>query len=135
VQFDISSHTSSGANGVSLSASTFDWSATFDVYGSNTQGSLGTLLASNLPADSSVHSIPNCTSYRYVCVKAHTGDCLISSVQFSYQCACAIDVSLGQSSGQGGSSGWGGGGFNNYGGGSGGGNGYCGGQNPGQCGW
>ena len=143
VQFDISSHTSSGANGVSISADTFDWNASFDVYGSNTQGSLGTLLASNVPADSNTHSVPNCSSYKYVCVKAHSGNCLIQSVQFSYQCACAIDVSLGQSGGQGGWGGNGGGGygggscggFNGYGGGSGGNNGYSGGQNPGQCGW
>ena len=102
VQFDISSHTGSGANGVSIAASTFDWNTAYDVYGSNTQGSLGTLLASNVQADSNVHSVLNRTSYKYVCVKAHSGSCLISSVQFSYQCACAIDVSLGRSSGQGG---------------------------------
>lgn len=149
VQFDISSHTSSGATGGSIAVTTLDWNATFDVYGSNTQGSVGTLLCGNLPADSNLKNIPNCTQYKYICVKAHSGNCLVSCLSFSYPCACSIDVSAAQSSGsgwgqsggnggygqsgsQGYTNGWGTSGFGQSGGGQ---NGNGEGQNPGQCGW
>jgi hypothetical protein len=153
VQFDISGHTNSGATGGSIAVSTLDWNASFDVYGSNTQGSLGTLLCGDLPADSNLKNIPNCTKYKYICVKAHSGNCLVSCVSFSYPCACSIDVNQAQSNGYGGwgssgygnngggynqgsgsgySSGWGQSGFGQSGGGQ---NGGGEGSNPGQCGW
>jgi hypothetical protein len=131
VQCDISAH--GAANGVSVSVGTSDWNATYDVYGSNTQGQLGTCLKSNVNADTSYQSIPNCTSYKYICVKAHTGNCQIQSVQFNYPCSCAIDVGQGQNGyGQGGygQGGYGQGGYGQGGYGQGGQ-----GSSPGQCGW
>lgn len=147
VQFDISSHTGSGATGGSIAVTTLDWNASFDVYGSNSLGSIGTLLAGNLSADSNLKSIPNCTQYHYLSVKAHNGNCLVSCLQFSYPCACSIDVSAAQSNGWGGNSGWGSGysssgsgyssgwGWNGFGQSGGGQNGWGEGSNPGQGGW
>jgi hypothetical protein len=129
VQFDISAHNSSGATGTSINVTSTEWNATFDVYGSNTQGSLGTLLSSNVQASlSGYQSIPNANKYHYICVKAHQGDVAVACLQFTYTCACAIDVvqSQGQcNTNQNGNDWWGGnsGGNNNQG------------ANPGQCGW
>jgi len=137
VQFDISAHTSSGATGALLCVTSLDWNASYDVYGSNTLGSRGTLLAGNVPAnDYNLHSVPNCNSYKYVSVCAHQGNVQIACLQFTYSCACAIDVSAAQNGwgqqGQGGGNDW----WNNQGGGqSGGGQSGGGSDKPGQCGW
>jgi hypothetical protein len=137
VQFDISAHNSSGATGTSINVTSTEWNATFDVYGSNTKGSLGTLLASNVLASlSGYQSIPNANNYHYICVKGHQGDCAIACLQFTYACACAIDVAKSQGSqcyqSQGGNDWWNQsqGGSN-----SGGSNGGGQGDSPGQCGW
>jgi hypothetical protein len=140
VQFDFSGHVGSGATGASFTVTSFDWNASFDVYGSNTQGSLGTLLVSNVSVNSwnsqstgTTQNIPNFGNYKYICVKAHTGDCQVQTVTVNYPCSCAIDVSQAQCNwGQCGN-GQGGQGGNGWGNGQG--QGGNGGQNPGQCGW
>ena len=102
VQFDISNHTSLGATVASLCVTSYDWNASYDIYGSNSKGSLGSLLAGNVQAGlSTFKSIPNFNSYHYICIKSHSGDVVVASVQFSYPCSCAIDVSSAQSGGYG----------------------------------
>jgi hypothetical protein len=157
VQCDFATHISAGATGASFTVTTLDWNATYDVYGSNTLGNVGTLLAGDVPVNSwssqspgSTHQIPNFGKYRYICIKAHSGNIQITQVNCSYPCSCAIDV--GQSGnnhgGQGGYGGQGGqgnqGGQGGYGGQGGQGNqggqgsqggGQGQGQSPGQCGW
>jgi len=153
VQFDISSHNSLGATGTSINVTSTEGNATFDVYGSNTKGSLGTQLCSNVQAClSGYQSIPNANKYKYLCVKGHQGDVAVACLQFTYTCACAIDVATSKGSGcyssnsdndwwnnngggssyGGGGSSWGGGG-GSYGGGGNSGSGQ--GDSPGQCGW
>jgi hypothetical protein len=166
VQFDISSHNSLGATGTSINVSSTESYATFDVYGSNTKGALGTQLCNNVQAClSGYQSIPNANNYKYLCVKGHQGDVAVACLQFTYTCACAIDVATSKgsgcytsnpsndwwcnngSNGSSGSSGWGDnnggyGGYSGWGGsggsgsyGSGGNSGSGQGTSPGQCGW
>lgn len=142
VQCDFSSHISAGATGGSITVTGSGWNTTYDVYGSNTLGQLGTLLAHNVPVNSWSQSgstlvVPNFGKYRYVSVKACSGSVQICNISCDYRCTCAIDV--GQS-GNGGQGGYGGGGQGGYGGGGQGGYGGQGGQckqgqSPGQCGW
>jgi hypothetical protein len=115
VQFDISAHNASGATGGLICVTSLDWNASYDVYGSNSLGSRGTLLAGNVPANTgSLQNIPNCNKYKYISVCAHQGDVQVCCLQFTYTCACAIDVGSpqGNQGGQGGE-----------------------GNNPGNCGW
>ncbi len=73
--------------------------ATFDVYGSNTKGSLGTQLCNNVQAClSGYQSVPNANKYKYLCVKGHQGDVAVACLQFTYTCACAIDVATSKGS-------------------------------------
>ena len=99
----------SHANGATISVGTTDWYATYDIYGSNEQGQLGTCLKSNVNADCSFQAIPKCTSYKYISIKAHQGNCQVKSVQVNYPCTCSIDVGqVCDQGGQGGQQGWGG---------------------------
>ncbi|MGD1072425.1 MAG: putative Ig domain-containing protein [Bryobacteraceae bacterium] len=126
----------SHVNGATISVGTADtgwgggWggNATYDIYGSNTDGELGTCLKSNVNADSSFQEIPKCTSYKYINIKAHQGDCQIKSIQVNYPCNCAIDVGECSQGSKGGQPI--GGGKCQIGGGH-----SSGGQNTGQCGW
>lgn len=91
------------------------------------------VLASNVQASlSGYQSIPNANNYHYICVKAHQGDIAVACLQFTYTCACAIDVVQAQgqcNTNQGGNDWWGGSGSGS--------SGATGGQGatPGQCGW
>ncbi len=99
VQFDISAHNSAGATGTSLNVTSTEGYATFDVYGSNTKGSLGTQLCNNVQAClTGYQSIPNANKYKYLCVKGHNGDVAVACLQFTYTCACAIDVATSKGS-------------------------------------
>jgi hypothetical protein len=128
VQCDIGGHISSGATGASVYVGTQDWNASYDVYGSNTLGSLGTLLVNNASPDSNTpQAIPNFANYRYICVKAHSGNVVVGTVNFNYASRCAIDVGQSSYSGYGsyGASGYGGGNSGGGYGGSGSGQGGC----------
>jgi len=97
VQIDISSLNAAGASGLTICMSQLQAGSTYDVYGSNTKGSLGTLLAGNVEAGlPRPASIPNTSSYKYICIKGHTQSCAIAYLQFTFPCACSIDVSPGK---------------------------------------
>jgi hypothetical protein len=146
VQCDFSSHISAGATGGSITVTGSGWNTTYDVYGSNTLGQIGTLIAHSVPANSWSQSgstlvIPNFGQYRYICVKpcSGSGTIQICNISCDYHCACAIDVAQ-SGNNQGGGQGGYGGGQGGYGGGQGGYGGGQGGQckqgqSPGQCGW
>ena len=114
VQFDLSTHT--GNTGVWLNINSNDqWGATYDVYGSNTPGSRGTLLQSNQnPYATNPIQVPNTGNYRYLCITAHSGHVVVGNINFTYPAKCAIDVgpAWGQS-GWGNSNGWSNGGYGN----------------------
>lgn len=144
VQCDFSSHINAGATGGSFNVSSLDWNAEFNIYGSNTLGQLGTLLAGNVKVNSwsqssgSSQSIPNFGKYRYISIKPCSGDVVVTNISCNYPCECAIDV--GSSGNNQGGNGYGygygnqgGNGYGNQGGNQGG---QCKqGQSPGQCGW
>ncbi len=105
VQFNVATHIANGANGLSLVIASQSNTSTFDIYGSNTLGSMGTLLVSQAKITSWVStgsyytgtaSVPNFSSYQYISIHVHSGQCLIQTLSVNYQCSCAIDVSGGQ---------------------------------------
>ena len=122
VQCDISAHNTAGATGYLLNISGVESNATYDVYGSNTLGSRGSLIQSNVSAAlTAPQSVPGAGSYKYLCVTAHSGHVVLGSVNCTYSGKCAIDVgSSNYGSGWGNSSsggysagngGWGNGGY------------------------
>ena len=75
VQFALGNHIANGANGLSFVIASQSNTTTFDVYGSSTQGSMGTLLVNKAKITSSVStgsyytgsaSVPNFSSYPYI---------------------------------------------------------------------
>ncbi len=105
VQFAIGNHIANGASGLSFVIASQSNTTTFDVYGSSTQGSMGTLLVNKAKITSWVStgsyytgsaSVPNFSSYPYISIYIPNGAALIQSLSVSYQCSCAIDVSGGQ---------------------------------------
>jgi hypothetical protein len=114
VQCDLSKQT--GSTGVWLNVNSNDqYGAAYDVYGSNTLGSLGTLLQSNQnPYSSNPIQVPNAGNYRYLCITAHSGHVVVGNINFTYPGKCAIDVGQGYSQGGGqGGSGYNNGGYGN----------------------
>jgi hypothetical protein len=103
VQFDIGTHIANGATGLSFVIASQSNTTTFDIYGSNTQGSMGTKLVNEAKISSwngmyytGSASVPNFNSYRYISIYIPCGAALIQSLSVNYQCSCAIDVSGGQ---------------------------------------
>jgi hypothetical protein len=105
VQFDIGNHIANGATGLSFTIASQSNTTTFDVYGSSTQGSMGTLLVNKAKITSWVSTgsyyigtanVPNFSSYPYISIYIPNGAALIQSLSVTYNCSCSIDVSGGQ---------------------------------------
>jgi hypothetical protein len=65
----------------------------YNVYGSNTLGSIGTLLGSaNRTVGNTPFAIPSYPTYRYVSVRATYGDVLITSVSATLRSGCIITI-------------------------------------------
>ena len=92
VQFDISSLKNLGATGASIWVNSVSSGTAYDVLGSNTLGSPGTLLVNDSTKGGTYLSIPNFGSYRYISVRAQKQDVLVGGLTFTYPCTCAIDV-------------------------------------------
>jgi hypothetical protein len=80
VQLDLANVISSGAPGVQLSIGSVQSGEGYNVYGSNTLGSLGTLLIGNSSLDSALFNVPNFPTYRYVSIQATTGNVVIAAL-------------------------------------------------------
>jgi hypothetical protein len=92
VQFDILNLKNLGATSAQIWVNSVDYGTSYDLYGSNTLGSIGTLLLNDTTKGSAYLSIPNFASYRYISVRGQSKDVLVGSLKFSYPCTCAIDV-------------------------------------------
>ena len=83
VQLDLTSAIASGAKNLMMTVTDVQSGEGFNVYGSNTLGSIGTLLLSNQTTDGTPFAIPNFSNYKYIGVRASAGNVLLGAVSFT----------------------------------------------------
>jgi hypothetical protein len=92
VQVDLKPIIDKGGTNAMMVVDSVSTGETYSVYGSNTLGSIGTLLISNSTLDDTPFAIPNFPNYRYISVKGtNTGLVLFESVSFNMG-NCSITV-------------------------------------------
>ena len=95
VQLDISQAIAAGATNLQLMISGLNQcqnGESYDVFGSNTLGTLGTQLITAGTKDLTLFSIPNVANYKYIGVRAHSGNVLIAELSFTVPTTCSITV-------------------------------------------
>ena len=102
VQLDLRNLITSNATGVSLLVNSVQSGEAYNVYGSNTLGSIGTLLGGNRTLGNSFFAMPGFPTYRYISVRAASttaswctktqSDVLVGAVSFSLSSCCVINV-------------------------------------------
>ncbi len=92
VTLDISQAIAAGVTGGQIVMGGLGYGEGYAIYGSNTLGQLGTQLYNGTSNDNgNPVNIPNCGQYKYISVKATSGNCLISGVSFTTT-ACQITI-------------------------------------------
>ncbi len=96
VQLDFTKALAAGATNGQISISGINQcqnGESYDIYGSNTQGSIGIPIVSAGTKDSTLFAIPSFGTYKYISVRAHSGSVLIAEVSFSIPgTTCSITV-------------------------------------------
>lgn len=91
VQLDLSAVIAAGAQNGTMMVDSVQNGESFNIYGSNTPGSIGTLLAGSLTANGVAFPIPGFPAYKYVGVRAASGNVLVRAVSFTFgTCSIAI---------------------------------------------
>jgi len=86
VQIDLGAALAAGATNGQLLISGINQcqnGESYDIYGSNTPGSIGTNLVSGGTKDSTYFAIPSFGTYRYISVRAHYGNVLLGDLSFN----------------------------------------------------
>jgi SdrD B-like domain/Putative Ig domain len=84
VQLDVQAAMAAGAQNAMMLVDSVASGQAFNVYGSNTLGSIGTLLLSNQTQDGTPFALPNFGTYKYYSVRAAAGYVLLEGVTFSF---------------------------------------------------
>lgn len=102
VQLDLRNLITSNATGVCLLVNSVQSGEAYNVYGSNTLGSIGTLLGGNRTLGNNFFAMPGFPTYRYISVRAAStatnwctttaSDVLVGAVSFSLPNCCVINV-------------------------------------------
>ena len=93
VQLDLTSVIASGAQNATMTVTNVQSGESFNVYGSNTLGSIGTVLLSNQTTDGTPFAIPNFGNYKYISVRAAVGNVLLGAVSFTLgNCTIAVTI-------------------------------------------
>jgi serine-aspartate repeat-containing protein C/D/E len=93
VQLDLENLRTSGATNATMTVGSVQVGESYNVYGSNTLGSVGTLLgAPNRTLDNSPFAIPAFGTYRYISVRASCVDVLLAAVSFTLPHGCVITI-------------------------------------------
>ena len=96
VQLDFSQAIAAGATNGQILISGLQqcqYGESYDIYGSNTPGSIGTLLVGAGTQDTTYIPIPNFGTYKYISVRAHWGNVLIGDISFTLPgTSCSITV-------------------------------------------
>jgi len=92
VQIDLSNLINAGAQGATMSIGSVQSGEGYNLYGSSTLGSIGTLLTSGT-LDNTAFAIPSFGTYRYVGIRASAGDVLLATVGATVPNSCTITIS------------------------------------------
>ena len=92
VQVDISEVVKAGATQLHFALNSVSRGESVDIYGSNTLGSVGTLIKGQCSDSSTYFSVPNFKNYKYISFKARNSHVLLGSVSADFPCTCGIDV-------------------------------------------
>ena len=93
VQLDLNNLITSGATNAQMVVNSVQAGEKYNLYGSNTLGSIGTLLgAANRTLGNTPFAITGFPTYRYVSVRATYADVLLSSVSFTLPAGCIITI-------------------------------------------
>jgi hypothetical protein len=76
VQLDLGNAINAGLSNPQLVINSANCSGTYAIYGSNTPGSLGSLLSDNVPANNNGFNVPSFGKYRYVSIVSKSGCCV-----------------------------------------------------------
>jgi large repetitive protein len=99
VQLDLTAALAAGATNIQIAIAGFNQcqgSESYDIYGSNTLGSIGTLLVGAGNRNTTLFSV-NLGTYKYLSVRAHSGNVLLEQLSFSIATTCSIKVAPGLS--------------------------------------
>ncbi len=91
VQLDISQLIAANAQNVSIAIGSVQPGEAYNIYGSHTQGALGTLLLTNGNLDNTFFTLPGYPNYEYISVKAAVADVLVAGLTAIYN-PCSIAV-------------------------------------------
>jgi hypothetical protein len=94
VQLDLTAALAAGATNIQLAIAGFNYcqgGESYDIYGSNTLGQIGTLLVGAGTKNTTLFSVPIGT-YKYLSVRAHSGNVLLEQLSFSIPTTCSITV-------------------------------------------
>ena len=96
VQLDLQNVISSGATSAQMKVGSVQSGESYNIYGSNSLGTIGTKLAGPLTADDTYFDVPNYGSYRYVSVRAASKDVLLEVLSAVLPPGCTIVVNPNQ---------------------------------------
>ncbi len=95
VQLDLTNVVAKNGQNLMITVTNVLSGESYNVYGSNTLGSIGTLLLSNQTLDGTPLAIPNFASYKYIGVRAVVGNVLLGAVSFTLgNCNITVTVPL-----------------------------------------
>jgi hypothetical protein len=92
VQMDLQNVIASGATTAQMKVGSVQSGESYNIYGSNTLGTIGTKLAGPLTADDTYFDVPNYGTYRYVSVRAAYKDVLLEVLTAMLPPGCTIVI-------------------------------------------
>ena len=96
VQVDVSQAFAAGATSGTMIVGSVQAGEKYNVYGSNTKGSIGTLLLSNQTADIAPFNLPSWGTYKYYAVRAAYANVVLGAITFSVPAKCTITITSNQ---------------------------------------
>ena len=92
VQVDVSNLVSAGASDLQVTVGSIHTGETYNVYGSNRLGELGSLILCNQKADGSTVHVPSFPNHKYICIRANHKCVHLKSVTSTHPCQCTITI-------------------------------------------
>ncbi len=92
VQLDLTQVIASGAQNATILLNSVQTGEGFNIYGSHTKGSVGTILITNSQVDSTALPIPSYPTYEFISVRASAANVLLGAVSATLTGPCAITI-------------------------------------------
>jgi len=93
IQLDLGNVIAAGASGAQMAVGSVQNGESYNIYGSNTKGQLGTLLSGPLTSDDTLFDVPQFGSYQYVSLQAASHDVLLEALSVTLPPGCTIVIS------------------------------------------